>query len=112
MVQFGFGWWISQVITNGAREGARFGVVISDPPVSDGDVMARVQDYLNSSGIDASQATINVTYQNAGAVVGFAGCGSGCEVSVAISMPIQNLMPALLPLFPETLTAESVMRHE
>jgi Flp pilus assembly protein TadG len=112
MIQFGLGFWLTQIITNGAREGARYGVVVSDPPISDSDVTARVTSYLNSSGVDASRATIAVAYTDGGSPVGYAACASGCEVDVQVSMPAINLVPALFPLFPATLTAQAVMRHE
>lgn len=111
MIQYGLGFWLTQVITNGAREGARYGVVVSDPPVSDIEVQTKVQSYLTSSGVNGT-ATINVSYTLNGTPVGFAGCTSGCQVSVQVSMPTANLVPALFPQFPATLVAQAVMRHE
>jgi Flp pilus assembly protein TadG len=114
MIQYGLGFWLTQVITNGAREGARYGIVVSDPPISDSEVMAQVSNYLNNSGVDASLATIAVNYTSGGSPVGYAACTSGCEVSVQVAMPTTNLVPALIPfnVFPATLTAQAVMRHE
>jgi len=112
MIQFAIGWWLSQVITNAAREGARFGIVVSDPPIRDSEVIVRVQNYLNSSGVDASQATVSVTYANGGAPVDFANCDSGCQVGVLVSVPVTNLIPVLFPMFPNNLQAQAIMRHE
>jgi Flp pilus assembly protein TadG len=112
MIQYGFGWRLTQVITNGAREGARFGVVVSDPPISDSQVVTRVQNYLNGSGVDASVATITVAYTDVGVPVTYDACKSGCEVGVTVSVPVDNLVPALFPLFPNVLAASAVMRHE
>ena len=108
MIQFGLGWRLSQVITNGAREGARYGVVMSDPPITDTAVKTQVVSYLTNSGVPANTGMVNVTYSSGG----FATCTSGCEVNVTVSVPITNLIPVLLPLFPSTLTAQAVMRHE
>jgi len=118
IIQFGLGWWLSEVITNGAREGARYGVVVADPPIPDyccttpPSVEERVQNYLNNSGVDASLATITVGYTNAGVAVTYDTCKSGCEVNVSVSVPVRNLIPAFFPLFPNDLTARAVMRHE
>ncbi len=112
MIQFGMGWWLSQVVTNGAREGARFGVVVRDPPVSDTDVRTKINSYLNASGVNATSSTIQVSYRLNGTDVGYAACVSGCEVKVSVSVPIQNISPTLLPFFPTQLKAISVMRHE
>ncbi len=110
MIQFGLGWWLSQLITNGAREGARFGVVVADPPITDAQVQQRVVDYLTSSGVSATTDMVAVTYD--GVPGAFAGCDSGCAVSVQVSVPVLNLMPVLFPLFPSNLQATAVMRHE
>lgn len=112
IIQYGLGWRLSEVITNGAREGARFGVVVSDPPISDTQVVTRVQNYLNGSGVDATLATITVSYTDGGAPVTYDVCKSGCDVGVTVSVPVYNLIPALFPLFPNVLSASAVMRHE
>lgn len=110
-IQFGWGWWLSQVVTNGAREGARFGIVVREPKVSDADVKTKVTNYLNNSGITAT-STIVVSYTLNGATVASDACVSGCEVRVAVTVPVQNIVPNLLPGFPAQLTANVVMRHE
>ncbi len=112
MIQFGWGWWLSQVVTNGAREGARFGVVVREPPVSDADVKTRINNYLNASGVATSTAIIQVSYTLNGAAVASNACVGGCEVRVALSVPIQKIVPNLLPGFPTQLNAVTVMRHE
>ena len=116
IIQFGLGWWLSQIITNASREGARFGIVVSDPPVSDAQVKARVQAYLDASlgAARAGDVVINVTYLDGGVGVTFDNCPSGCEATVSVSIPTVNVVPSLVPfnLFPATLSATSVMRHE
>ena len=115
IIQFGLGWWVSQIITNASREGARFGIVVSDPPVSDVQVTARVQTYLNASlGAAADDAVIEVKYKNGLADATFATCPSGCEATVSVWIPTVNIVPSLVPfdIFPATLSATSTMRHE
>jgi Flp pilus assembly protein TadG len=108
MLQFGLGWRLSQVITNGAREGARFGVVVADPPITDTAVQNRVVSYLNNSGVPANTGMVAVGYSSGS----FGTCLSGCEVSVTVTVPTTNLVPALFPLFPNPISAQAVMRHE
>lgn len=57
IVDFGLLFQRYEVITNAAREGARVGVL---PDYVEADVVSRVNDYLNSSGLDATRATITV----------------------------------------------------
>jgi Flp pilus assembly protein TadG len=112
VVQFGLAWWVSQIITNGAREGARLGAVMRDPPLSETEIVTKVRSYLTASGFDGSQATVNVDYKMEEDSVSASDCSSGCEVAVSISVPITNLIPNLFALLPETLNAQAVMRHE
>jgi len=57
IVDFGFLFQRYEVLTNAAREGARVGVL---PGYCAADVQSRVNDYLNTSGVDATQATVTV----------------------------------------------------
>lgn len=59
IVDFGMLFQRYEVITNSAREGARIGVL---PGYSATDVQSRVANYLDSSGLDSTAATITVTY--------------------------------------------------
>jgi Flp pilus assembly protein TadG len=109
IIQFGIGWWVSQVITNGAREGARFAVVVRDPPTPTSDVVDVVNNYIGSLP-NADQATVQVFYDDGAST--FDSCQRGCEVTVLVTMPIRNVIPALFPMIPSALESEAVMRHE
>ncbi len=109
IIQFGIGWWISQVITNGAREGARFAVVVRDPPTPTSDVVDVVNNYIGSLP-NVDQATVEVFYDDGAST--FDTCTRGCEVTVLVTIPIRNVIPALFPMIPSALESEAVMRHE
>lgn len=114
MIQFGLGWFYKQTVTNAAREGARMGIVIRNPPVSEAQITTRIQDYLSNSGFNpaAMGTSIEVEYRDPdGIEVAAAGCTTGCRVSVAVTVPIASLVP-YFPGFPDTLTGNAVMRHE
>ena len=109
IIQFGIGWWISQVITNGAREGARFAVVVRDPPTPTSDVVDVVNNYIGSLP-NVDQATVEVFYDDGAST--FDTCKRDCEVKVLVTIPIRNVIPALFPMIPSALESEAVMRHE
>jgi Flp pilus assembly protein TadG len=109
IIQFGIGWWVSQVITNGAREGARFAVVVRDPATPTSDVVDVVKNYIGSVP-NQDKATVEVFYDDGASA--FDTCTRGCEVKVLVTIPIRNVIPALFPMIPSALESEAVMRHE
>jgi len=60
MIDLARAWNAKQVITDAAREGARWGVV-REPPVDAAFINGVIADALNAAGFDASQATITLT---------------------------------------------------
>lgn len=77
LVEFGLAVYSKGVITNASREGARFGVVFSNPPKTSEEITAKVQEYLTKSGF-TDTPTINVT--------GAMGSG-GSSLSVTVTYP-------------------------
>lgn len=57
IIDFGLLFQRYEVITNAAREGARVGVL---PGYQTTDVQSRVNDYLNTSGLNSALATVTV----------------------------------------------------
>ena len=57
IVEFGNAWRKYSLITNGAREGAREAVL---PSSSQTTVTTTIQNYLNGSGLDTTQATLSL----------------------------------------------------
>ncbi|MDR8727514.1 TadE/TadG family type IV pilus assembly protein [Burkholderia pseudomultivorans] len=88
IVEFGLFLYDKAVITNASREGARAGIVLSNPPPTSGSVQTVVQNYTSnhlltfgtqntptvaSSGVGGSfgtPATVTVQYQFSGLVLG------------------------------------------
>lgn len=107
LLEFGYIIYSKEVIANASREGARLGVVLSNPPKTQAEIEAQVRSYLEKSGFDPAEAA--VTYPN-----GLPGA-SGTPFAVRLDysynfkvLPnfIQNITGSL------GLTAEAVMLME
>ena len=106
--EFGIAWNRKQVLTNAAREAARFAVL--PRPKTEDDVQAVVDDYLNSAAIPTSEVT--ATYVNYDA-------GTNETVTVTLTMnheltfvgPIMGFMGGSVP-GAVTLSSTVNMRHE
>ena len=102
---------VQQVVTNAAREGARYAVApdtgTSNLP-SDTDITDRVNQFLLSSSIEGATITIN-----SGAGVTTPTVIDGIEFTrVEVSVPYSFLSLPLLGNFSATLTGDSTMRNE
>lgn len=79
IIEMGAAFRVYQIVTNGAREGARSGVV---PTGTAAIVQARIDDYLIEAGLDPALATVNQT------CTGLAGaCSPGSELEVEVIYP-------------------------
>ena len=58
LVEFGMAIYDKGVLTNASREGARFGVVYSNPRKTETEIRNKVQTYLTNAGF-TDTATIN-----------------------------------------------------
>jgi Flp pilus assembly protein TadG len=110
IIEFGFVFQQYEVVTNAAREGARVAVLGYSTP----DTQARVNDYLNAAGLNASLATTNVNLL-APVSVG-TNCMSPVQVTVAYPHPVPfigGIMTYFGGSFGSlTLNASSTMRIE
>ena len=105
LVEFGLALYNKGVVTNASREGARFGVVYATPRKTEGEIIARVQEYLTKSGF-TDTANINVT--------GAQG-SSGSPLSVTVAYPYHfEVLPNFITDFTGSpdLTANTVMLME
>ena len=110
IIEFGFVFQQYEVVTNAAREGARVAVLGYSTP----DTQARVNDYLNAAGLNASLATTNVNIL-APVSVG-TNCMSPVQVTVAYPHPVP-FVGGIMTYFGGssgslTLSASSTMRIE
>ena len=105
LLEFGLALYNKGVVTNASREGARFGVVYATPRKTEGEIIARVQEYLTKSGF-TDTANINVT--------GAQG-SSGSPLSVTVAYPYHfEVLPNFITDFTGSpdLTANTVMLME
>ena len=105
LLEFGLAIYNKGVITNASREGARFGVVYATPRKTQGEIVARVQEYLTKAGF-TDTANINVTGAQS---------SSGNPLSVTVTYPYQfQVLPNFVANFTGSpnLTANTVMLME
>lgn len=111
IIEFGFLFREYEVVTNAAREGARIAIL---PSYTDADVTARVNDYLETAGLDLDLAVVDPGDAVPTPVGG--ACVSMVPVNVTYSHPILFLS-GIASYFDTTigtvtLTATSSMRTE
>ena len=105
LVEFGMAIYDKGVLTNASREGARFGVVYSNPRKTSTDIRSQVQTYLTNAGF-TDTATINVTG---------AGGNSGDSLQVTVTYPYHfTVLPNFVSGLTGTmnLTANTIMLME
>lgn len=107
IIEFALILFNQQVITNAAREGARLGVIVRLPRVSDQEIKDEVKSYaqkylvsFGSNTLDDSDIEILPT----GRCLGF-----GCDLEVSVTYDYNFLV---LPELPIELKSVSVMRME
>lgn len=114
--EFGRAFQHWQILTNAAREGARFAVL---PGSTEGNIIARVQTYLEGGMLDAPEtATIDVV-QNAEIPIGDDDTASGSTVTVGYPFQFMTLGPLVRLIATDsdagdafTLTVSATMRNE
>jgi len=107
---------IQQTLTNAAREGARLSVLPAaasgSPPVSSDTlpstsvVQARVQSFLNASGLNGSTATIAVDQAYTPVV------GSTVYSRVTVTVPYRVLTISMFGMLEVNLQGQAMMRNE
>ena len=109
--EFGTAFWRKQILTSAVREGARKGVVATNPRVTEDAIKTAVKDYLTGVGWDSSSATVTVTG---------AGGNAGTSLTVSATYPtslqvLSHMMPGTFSVNSSgnvTLTATVVMQME
>jgi len=109
IIEFSLALYDKAVITNASREGARAGIVFSDPPMTDGEISSVVTNYCQNRMItfgSATQVTTTVLRE---------GLSSGDDLTVRVRYQYQFLA---VPKFVTGLAggvqlgAQTVMRME
>jgi Flp pilus assembly protein TadG len=96
LLEFGLSLYAKEALTNASREGARYGVVFSDPRKTTTQIRNKVQEFLTKSGF-TDTASINVTG---------AGGSSGNPLTVNVAYPytFQALPGLFASFFDSTMT--------
>jgi Flp pilus assembly protein TadG len=106
MIEFGRAIMVQQVLTNGAREGARVAVLDSQTPTAS-EVTTIVNTYLQNGGLSGATVTITPSEPTT------AGYGEPVTVSVSVPFASVSWLPAPMFLGANTqLRAIAVMRRE
>lgn len=107
IIEFALILFNQQVITNAAREGARLGVIVRTPRVSDEEIKDEVKSYAQKHLVTFGSDTLDDSHIEilpAGRCLGF-----GCDLKVSVTYDYNFLVFAELPI---TLKSVSVMRME
>ncbi len=120
IVEMGRAWNIKQAVTDAAREGARYTVVL-DNAITPAGVKAKVQERLALASIDTTDATIVISSADPDCAV-ITACfhlpaGTGKEMTVSVSTPFRmGLIGALLGWAGApsevTISTDATMRNE
>jgi Flp pilus assembly protein TadG len=115
IIEFGRLYQTWQVMTNAAREGARVAVL---PTLPNGQVDARVRQYLQMGGLN-SDSSVGVNTTAVPVSLGAAGTASGSRVTVTypfsfmVLQPIARLVvPGATVGAPITISTSATMRNE
>lgn len=101
--EFGRVVMVQQLLTNAAREGARMAVIEG---ANDGNIETDIESRLAGSSVPSANCTVHPTIVDA---------TNGDRKRVTVSVPFNQvswLSVPMLPMTPETLQAECVMRME
>jgi TadE-like protein len=101
-IDWGWFFFIDQIVTNAAREGARAGTLLAPPPVSSG-----------GQAEDAAEAASNLYLTNVHlSPTGVVALSAGGAVKVTITYPVGSLTGFLKPVMPASAVATAVMRWQ
>jgi Flp pilus assembly protein TadG len=106
IVEFGFGLYSQEIITNASREAARAGIIIGVPRPTAGEITNVALAYLTNFGVSCTASCVNVT--------GAQG-NSGTDLTVRVDVPYRFvILPGFIGGFVSdvTLRAITTMKHE
>ena len=106
IVEFGFGLYSQEIITNASREAARAGIIIGVPRPTAGEITNVALAYLTNFGVSCTASCVSVT--------GAQG-DSGANLTVRVDVPYRFvILPGLIDDFASdiTLRAITTMKHE
>jgi len=105
-IDWGWFFFIDQVVTNCAREGARAGTVLAPPPTS---TAAKAQDAAQQASLDFLE---RAHFARQGVVASFTTVGGTDAISVTVTYPAGSLTGLLSNVMPANARATAVMRWQ
>jgi Flp pilus assembly protein TadG len=117
IIELGIYMFDQHVLTNASREGARTGIVMSVPRVSDEVITLRVQEFaqdhmVNFNGTGSLTVTVTPDETSRGAILGSTPPPFGSPLVVTVTYPFDFLFLSSFGFGPITMTAETRMRME
>jgi Flp pilus assembly protein TadG len=108
-IDFGYYFFVSEVVTNAAREGARAGSVIdpSNTSLATSQAQSAAQLYLTNGGLKSAVATGTYTTTSVGS-----GATATPAVQVDLKYPVGSVTGFLSGLMPAYSNAHAVMRWQ
>jgi Flp pilus assembly protein TadG len=106
IIEFGFGFYFQEVITNASREAARAGIIVGVPRPTVGEITNVALTYMTNFGVSCPASCVSVT--------GAQG-NSGADLTVRVNVPYRFvILPGFLDDFASdiTLRASTTMKHE
>ena len=105
-IDWGWFFFIDQVVTNCAREGARAGTVLAPPPTS---TAAQAQDAAQAASLAFLQ---RAHFAQQGVVASYTTVNGTDAISVTVTYPAGSLTGLLSNVMPATAHATAVMRWQ
>jgi len=118
ITEFGRALYSKEILTNGTREGARYGIVMATPRHTSGQIATTVENALQIGGLNTAGAQVFTSGGGGCAgslVLTITGAGgtSGSDLSVRADYALTPLvLPALSGLTSFCLSADTVMKME
>ena len=115
IIELGVYMFDQHVLTNASREGARLGIIMQVPRVSDGEITAKVLDYAQGHMVNFSASgslNVSVTPNEGSRGVTGPQVPFGTPLVVTVTYPFDFLFLSGFGFGPITMTAETRMRME
>ena len=112
IVEFGLLTYNKQIITNASREGARAGVVIRIPRLTDAQIQAVINKYANNYLVTFGTGTINFNPPISPLQANRTGYLFGTNLTVSVTYPYDFLVLSGFGFGPITLRAQTIMKME
>ncbi len=95
-IDWGYYFFLREVVTNASREGARAGTLQSSDALASSQAATAAQNYLTSAGLSASNSTVTPTVSTG-------------SVAVAVTYPAGSVTGFLTAFLPTQIQANAVM---